>query len=123
MDWFNELFDLAAVASTAGLGGGVISAIVVKAFSGAILKFLVRIFATAVLTGIGFYYLLGFLGFEIVPRSEVAAAAPNQSPSVYARNETYLPGASDDAASSSSETQEAERDRRLVVSSPFRRGD
>ncbi|MCZ4298481.1 hypothetical protein [Henriciella marina] len=123
MDWFNELFDLAAVASTAGLGGGVISAIVVKAFSGAILKFLVRIFATAVLTGIGFYYLLGFLGFEIVPRSEVAAAAPNQSPSVYARSETYLPGASDEAASSSSETQEAERDRRLVVSSPFRRGD
>lgn len=123
MDWFNELFDLAAVASTAGLGGGVISAIVVKAFSGAILKFLVRIFATAVLTGIGFYYLLGFLGFEIVPRSEVAAAAPNQSPSVYARSETYLPGASDEAASSSSETQEAERDRHLVVSSPFRRGD
>ncbi|RIJ31018.1 hypothetical protein [Henriciella algicola] len=123
MDWFNELFDLAAVASTAGLGGGVISAIVVKAFSGAILKFLVRIFATAILTGIGFYYLLGFLGFEIVPRSEVAAAAPPPSPSVYARSESYLPGADDDAASSSPAPQEEESARRLVVSSPFRRGD
>lgn len=122
MGWFNELFDLAAVASGAGLGGGVISALVVSAFSGAFLKFIIRIVVTAIITGVGFYFLLGWLGFEIVPRDEIAAnSAP--SASAYARSEGFLPGGNDELAGASPAPAEREDTRTIVVSSPFRRGD
>lgn len=123
MDWFNELFDLAAVASGAGLGGGVIAALVVTAFSGAVLKFIIRIVVTAIITGVGFYYLLGWLGFEIVPRDEVAAATPAPSASIYARSESFLPEGDDELAGAAPARSEEEPARRLIVSSPFRRGD
>ncbi|WP_018146551.1 hypothetical protein [Henriciella marina] len=123
MNWFNELFDLAAVASGAGLGGGVISALVVSAFSGAFLKFIIRIVVTAVITGVGFYFLLGWLGFEIVPRDEIAAS-PAPSASVYARSEGFLSEVgNDELAGASPAPAEREDTRQIVVTSPFRRGD
>ena len=82
---FNELFDLAAVASGAGLAGGGTSALLAMAVSGAIRRFIVRLLMTAVLTGVGFYLLLGWLGFEIVPRDEIAQA-PEVTPRQMARS-------------------------------------
>ena len=41
---------------------------------GAIMRFIVRTLITALLTGIGFYILLGVLGFQIVPAEESASA-------------------------------------------------
>lgn len=130
MEWFNEMFDLAAVASGAGLAGGGGAAILAWSIKGAIMRFIARTLITAVLTGIGFYFLLGWLGFEIVPRDEVAAA-PAPRASVFAQSDSFMPAerpaAGDELAGAGPETGEetAEEDRderRIVVSSPFRRG-
>lgn len=126
MDWFNEMFDLAAVASGAGLAGGGGAAILAWSIKGAIMRFIARTLITAVLTGIGFYFLLGWLGFEIVPKDEVAAA-PAPRASVFAQSERFLPGetapAGDELAGAAPETaSEDTGERRIVVSSPFRRG-
>lgn len=79
MEWVTKIFgeggDLAAIASAAGLGGGVSSAAVALAFRGFIMRFLVRTVMTAVLTGAGFLVLLHTLGFQIVPKDEMAAAS------------------------------------------------
>ena len=64
---FGEGFDLAAVASGAGLFGGGASAALAWMVSGAIMKFILRTVLTAVLTGGGFLFLLHYLGFQIVP--------------------------------------------------------
>lgn len=129
MDWYNELFDLAAVASGAGLLGGAGAAGVAAFISGAIMRFLLRTLLTAALTGVGFLALLYYLGFEIVPRDEVAAAP--------AATETRDPGGvfspqmlPDGATGENGETETAEADpgeekagrRVLVVKSPFRSG-
>ncbi|MBI1340396.1 hypothetical protein GC169_09360 [bacterium] len=67
-----EGFDLAAIASAAGLGGGGVSALAaVVMFKSFIARFLMQTLLTAVLTGVGFVVLLNSLGFEIVPRPEV----------------------------------------------------
>ena len=71
MDWFNELFDLAAVASGAGLMGGAAGTGIALMFSGAIVRFLARTVLTAALTGVGFLGLLHYLGFEIVPPDDL----------------------------------------------------
>lgn len=68
---FGESFDLAAVASAAGLGGGAVSAITAAiVFKGVIIRFLAQMLMTTALTGAGFLALLHFLGFEIVPKDE-----------------------------------------------------
>ncbi len=76
MEWFNQVFDLAAVASGAGLAGGAGSTAIALAFSGAIIRFIMRTLLTALLTGAGFIFLLDWLGFEIVAGEELAARAP-----------------------------------------------
>lgn len=69
-------FDLAAVASAAGLGGGAISAVAaLMFFKGFFVRIFTQMVMTAVLTGIGFLTLLNALGFEIVPRDNPQAAA------------------------------------------------
>lgn len=68
--------DLAAIASGAGLLGGGTSTILALMIGGKIVRFIVRTILTAALTGIGFYFLLGALGFRIVPAEEVAAVRP-----------------------------------------------
>ena len=70
--------DLAAVASSAGLLGGGTSTLVALMIGGKILRFIIRTLLTAALTGVGFYFLLGWLGFKIVPANDVAAL-PNSS--------------------------------------------
>ncbi len=71
---FGESFDLAAVASAAGLGGGAVSAITAAiVFKGVIMRFLAQMLMTTALTGAGFLGLLYFLGFEIVPKDEAQA--------------------------------------------------
>ena len=123
MDWFNEVFDLAAVASGAGLAGGGGAAILAWSIKGAIMRFIVRILFTAVLTGIGFYFLLGWLGFEIVPKDDVTAAARSGSMSAMS-----APGNSFLAQDASPElegapVQQADDDQKtIIVKSPFRRG-
>lgn len=123
MDWFNEVFDLAAVASGAGLAGGGGAAILAWSIKGAIMRFIARTLFTAVLTGIGFYFLLGWLGFEIVPKDDVTTAARSTNMSAMS-----APGSSFLAQDASPEldgapTQKADDDQKtIIVKSPFRRG-
>lgn len=123
MDWFNEVFDLAAVASGAGLAGGGGAAILAWSIKGAIMRFIARTLFTAVLTGIGFYFLLGWLGFEIVPKDDVTTAARSGSMSAMS-----APGSSFLAQDASPEldgapTPQADDDQKtIIVKSPFRRG-
>ncbi len=76
MEWVNEVFgegfDLAAIASAAGLGGGASSAAVALMFRGFLMRFLVRTVLTAAVTGAGFLFLLNHLGFQIVPQDDLA---------------------------------------------------
>jgi hypothetical protein len=95
--------DLAAVASSAGLLGGGTSTLVALMIGGKILRFIIRTLLTAALTGVGFYFLLGWLGFKIVPASEVADR----------------PNASDLVGIERVETEE-EAATRYVIRSPFR---
>lgn len=119
MDWFNEVFDLAAVASGAGLAGGGGGAILAWMVRGAILRFIVRTIITAALTGVGFYFLLGVLGFQIVPEDDVAASGPARFGET---SDTFLPqGASPELAGEPAETGDRD-DKRIIVKSPFRRG-
>lgn len=112
---FGESFDLAAVASAAGLGGGAISAITAAiVFKGIIIRFLAQMLMTTALTGAGFLGLLYFLGFEIVPKDEAVpygALQPSVSDSFQAQS-----------APVERAEREAERDGAPVyyVKSPFR---
>lgn len=114
MDWFNEVFDLAAVASGAGLAGGGGGAVLAWMIRGAIMRFIVRTLITALLTGIGFYILLGVLGFQIVPAEESASAGGVAA--LDESSDTFQPqsaGAPQDGA--------GDGETRLIVKSPFRR--
>ena len=72
MDVFGQSLDLPAIASAAGLGGGAVGAVLAGLFfRGLIVRFLAQVAMTTVLTGIGFWALLNFLGYEIVPNPEV----------------------------------------------------
>lgn len=117
MDWFNEVFDLAAIASGAGLAGGGGAAVVAWTIKGAIVRFIVRTLATAVITGIGFYFLLGALGFQIVPEDEVAATAPGNRMAFDESSDSFRPQSSGERA----ETAEDEGKTRIIVKSPFRK--
>ncbi|GGB64445.1 MULTISPECIES: hypothetical protein [Henriciella] len=118
MDWFNEVFDLAAVASGAGLAGGGGAAMLAWTIKGAIMRFIIRTLITAVLTGVGFYFLLGFLGFQIVPSDEVASTRPGTSMALD-DDDTFRPqGTRPELAGEPAQ----EGEKRIVVSSPFRRG-
>lgn len=118
MDWFNEVFDLAAVASGAGLAGGGGAAVVAWTIKGAIVRFIVRTLATAVITGIGFYFLLGALGFQIVPEDEVAAAGPSSRMAMDESSDTFQP----QGAGAAEKAGEDEGQTKIIVKSPFRRG-
>lgn len=121
MDWFNEVFDLAAVASGAGLAGGGGAAVVAWAVRGAVMRFIVRTVITAALTGIGFYFLLGFLGFQIVPEDEVAAASPRGSVELGDSSDTFRPqGTRPELAGEPAKADDGKTT--IVVKSPFRRG-
>lgn len=99
--------DLAAVASSAGLLGGGTSTLIALAIGGKILKFVIRTVLTALLTGVGFYFLLGWLGFKIVPAEDVAG----------------LPNASDLVGIERvDEDKDDDTRRRYVIQSPLRDG-
>ena len=73
----NGEYDLAAIASAAGLGGGAVSSVAaVMVFKGVIMRIITQLILTTVLTGVGFIVLLNVLGFQIVPRDNLAASAP-----------------------------------------------
>lgn len=114
MDWFNEVFDLAAVASGAGLAGGGGGAVLAWMIRGAIMRFIARTLITALLTGIGFYILLGVLGFQIVPAEEAAPAGGVASLDESDTFRTQGVGETPDEAEDGGN--------RIVVKSPFRRG-
>lgn len=112
---FGESFDLAAVASAAGLGGGAISAITAAiVFKGIIIRFFAQMLMTTALTGAGFLALLHFLGFEIVPKDE---AVPYGA---------FTPQSSDSFQAQSAPVERAEREAEregapvYYVKSPFR---
>jgi hypothetical protein len=72
---FGGGFDLAAVASAAGLGGSAIGAVgALVFFKGFVMRVLSQVVVTAALTGVGFLALLNVLGFQITPKPPVAAA-------------------------------------------------
>ena len=115
MDWFNQIFDLAAVASGAGLAGGAGSTAIALAFSGAIVRFIMRTLLTALLTGVGFVFLLDWLGFEIVASEELAARAPIEDGRFGAESFTGPDGQPVERA----EIPKGERV--YVINSPFRK--
>ncbi len=115
MEWFNQIFDLAAVASGAGLAGGAGSTAIALAFSGAIVRFVMRTVLTALLTGVGFVFLLDWLGFEIVSSEELAARAPVEGGVFGAESFTGPDGAAGQQA------EIAQGERVYVINSPFRR--
>lgn len=110
-DMFGEGIDLAALASGAGLFGGGASAILVAFFHGVVKRFIIRTLATAVLTGVGFLFLLDFLGFQIVPPEDLNAQFPfGQSfDSTGEQRESNLKGGNPN--------------RTYVMTSPFRKED
>jgi hypothetical protein len=116
---FGEGFDLAAVASAAGMGGSAVAAVSAAViFKGLLMRIITQVIVTAALTGVGFLALLSFLGFEIVPKDEPVAAfsapAPDGSES-FSVQSVPAPGS----------TAEAEPDdgkRTFAVKSPFRKG-
>ena len=112
MDWLNETFDLAAIASAAGLAGSGGATLLALMFAGKIVKLVIKLIFTAIFTGIGFYFLLGWLGFEIVPKETSTAAI---SPA----GENFAPMSGAPARTASNEDQ---GDKVIVVKSPFRRG-
>lgn len=115
---FGESFDLAAVASAAGLGGGAVSALTAAiVFKGLIVRFFAQMLMTTALTGAGFLALLHFLGFEIVPRDDVQpfSAIPGMSDSFQAQSAPQN--------EATRRAAEAEREGAPIyyVKSPFRR--
>lgn len=129
MDWFNELFDLAAVASGAGLLGGAAGTGLAMVFSGAIIRFVARTLLTAALTGAGFLGLLHYLGFEIVPPDDLEerinkivnerdfGSLGGETDGTFAPE--FLPGASLPAGQAAAKIEIDEPI--YVVNSPFRR--
>ena len=115
MESLGEGFDLAAVASAAGLGGGATgTAAAALAFKGWIMKFVVRTLITALFTGVGFFYLLGALGFEIVASDQVAGATPP------AMSRGLVGTESASAPPDAAPIEQGETTKRYAVSSPFR---
>lgn len=118
---FGESFDLAAVASAAGLGGGAVSAITAAVvFKGIIMRFLAQMMMTMVLTGAGFLALLHFLGFEIVPKDD---AQPFGSLSGVVQPQGEFGNTFEAQSSRSAEQAAAEEEGAPIyyVKSPFRR--
>lgn len=104
-DLFGGSVDLAALASGAGFFGGSASAIAVAFFRGAIVRFVIRTITTALLTGIGFLFLLDFLGFEIIPPEEY------RDEFQFGQNLDSDQRAADDE----------DNHRRIIIHSPYRR--
>ena len=104
---FGGSVDLAALASGAGFFGGSASAIAVAFFRGAIIRFVIRTISTALLTGVGFLFLLDFLGFEIVPPEEY--------------RDQFQFGQSMDSTETIEKTDEDGNRRRIIIHSPYRR--
>ena len=91
----------------AGFFGGSASAIAVAFFRGAIIRFVIRTISTALLTGVGFLFLLDFLGFEIVPPEEY--------------RDQFQFGQSMDSTETIEKTDEDGNRRRIIIHSPYRR--
>ncbi|WP_084396736.1 hypothetical protein [Henriciella aquimarina] len=121
MEWFNEVFDLAAVASGAGLAGGSGAAIVAWTIRGAIMRFIVRTLVTALITGIGFYFLLGALGFQIVPEEETAAPRPGGMAAMDESSDTFLPQGASPQLDGAPAEETDDGKKTIIVKSPFRR--
>lgn len=124
MEWFNELFDLSAVAAISGLVGGAGGTGLVAMFvTGAVIKFVLRTVLTAILTGIGFYFMLDFLGFQIVSKEEIASVSPVER--TYGEIQpSFSPSTASQPTPGEEKIKKAEEegDRVIVVRSPFRRG-
>jgi hypothetical protein len=78
--------DLAAVAGMAGLGGSAVAGIAAAVFfKGLIMRIVAQLVVTTALSFIGFIALFNFLGFQIIPPSEIAGVqipgSSNFSPS------------------------------------------
>lgn len=108
MDFFNELFDLSAVAGGAGLLGGGAGSAVALMFAGTIVKMIIRVVLTALLTGVAYYFLLGALGFEIVPKADVTQQRSTEF------SDTFSPQGSIAVVPEDSD------ERAIIVRSPFR---
>jgi hypothetical protein len=124
MEWFNELTDLSAVAAISGLVGGAGGTGLVAMFvTGAVIKFVLRTVLTAILTGVGFYFMLDFLGFQIISKEEVASTAPIER-SFGDVQPSFSPAGVGKSSPLQEKIQKAEADgdRVIVVRSPFRRG-
>ncbi len=122
---FGESFDLAAVASAAGLGGGAISAVTAAiVFKGIIVRFLAQMLMTTALTGAGFLALLHFLGFEIVPKedAQVFGALPGIVQPQGGVNDSFQ-AQSAPPSETARRIEEAEREGAPIyyVKSPFRK--
>lgn len=117
-----EAFDLATVAGMAGLGGSAVAGIIgALVFKGLILRIITQIIVTTALTVIGFIALLGFLGFEIVPKPQtpqVAAIAPPTGSGSFT-TQSVRP-APTSTTTEQERRAEAEGRRVIRVKSPFR---
>ena len=118
-DLFGNGIDLAAVASGAGLFGGSASTALVMLVSGAFKRFVIRTLMTAILTGVGFLFLLDYLGFEIVPPEELRSVSPQISP--YGQSFDAAPGALPEDGQEDARIQDGKR--AYIVRSPFSRQD
>lgn len=111
----NGEYDLAAIASAAGLGGGAVSSVAaVMVFKGVIMRIITQLILTTVLTGVGFVVLLNVLGFQIVPRDNLAAAA---APPVMAGDSFSTQSVQPQTA----EAPAADGEKVYYVKSPFRK--
>ena len=108
---FGEGADLAAVASTAGVGGGTIGLLVAVLFRNFFMKLLAQIITTGLLTGAGFLALLHFLGFELVAKEGTAAEQ------IFKQGQ-FQPNAFEDPVVEDEETGKT----RIYYKSPWRRG-
>jgi hypothetical protein len=79
-------FDLATLASLAGLGGSTVAGIAAfMFFKGFLMRILAQVIVTAGLSFVGFIALFNVLGFKIIPPQEIAGVpvpgSSNFSPS------------------------------------------
>lgn len=114
MELLEQFGDLTAIASAAGLGGGALGVAGNLFFRGLIMRFIVRSLLTAVVTGVGFLFLLNYLGYEIKRKDDFTPPAV-KSGAMDGRHSSSF----DQAASGPAEADEDEEDKRvLYVSRP-----
>ena len=127
---FGEGADLAAIASTAGVGGGALSiGVATLLFRGVIMRFLAQIVTTGLLTGAGFLALLNYLGFELVAKEDTAAASItdvlDRSGLPNGGVQSGLMGTESlsDGQGAENEQADDEKGKTIIYKSPWRDGD